>query len=89
VAGAKVRIRPEAIPDHPCLRVEFDAARVFVVAVEHGKRGRWRACAGKQQLFRGEIGVHGAVEIQVVAGQVGEDRGVEVQAIHPAQRQGM
>ena len=51
--------------------------------------GGGAAGAFEKQLLGGEVALHVAMEIQMIARQVGEDRGVEVEAVHAAQRQGV
>ncbi len=87
MARAQHRVLAEAVIDRfsPGRQAEF--SRVGVVAVEHGEARRRTAGALEQALLGGEIRFHGAVKIQVVAGQVGEDRGVEGQAVHASQLQ--
>ena len=69
--------------------MHFDAARPLVVAIEHGVARRRAAGAFEEQLLGGEVGFHVAVKIQMVARQVGEDGGVEVEAVDAAQCQGV
>src|ERR1035438_8408248 len=79
----------ESEPQHFALAREFHAAAPFVIAVQHGPSGRPRDGAGEQQLLGGEIILHGVMEIQVVAREIGEDGRVESQAVNAAQRQGV
>ena len=65
----------------------FNRLRELVVAIEHGERRRRRAGAFEQLLLGREVGFHRAVKIQVIAREIGEDGGVEAQAVHAPQLQ--
>ncbi len=84
-ASPQIGLRTVSIPICFRVRAHPNLARVFIVAVEHGKRRSRRTRAAKQQLLGREVGFHGAVKIQMVARQVGEHRGMEMQAIDAPQ----
>ena len=69
------------------MRIHLQLARVFVVAVQDGEARRRSPGPLEQRLLGGEVGLHGAVKIQVVARQIGENGGMEMQPVNPAQRQ--
>ena len=65
--------------------MHLELAGVGVVAVEHGI-GRGRAAGAFEQLLLGrEVGLHGEMKIEMIAGEVGEDGGVKLQAVDAAE----
>ncbi len=56
------------------------------VEVDHGTI---QELGGEESRFRLEVGLHGAVEVEVVAPEVGEDPHGEPRPVHPVQRQGV
>ena len=88
VAGAHHGIRPQPIPEH-----FGDAAGAenltapFVIAIDDGIERRRTTRAGEEQLLGREILLHGAVEIEMVARQIGKYRGVEFESVDAAERQ--
>ena len=76
-----------AIRDHLSLGFGSNGGCVRVVMVDDGKprsRGRF---AREKHLLCLEIGVHVAVEVQVIPGQVRKHRCFELNAVNPAQTQ--
>src|ERR1035438_2942546 len=69
--------------------MHLDAVRPLILVIEHGYAGRSSAGACEEQLLGGEVGVHVAVKIQVVARQVGEDGSVEVETVDAAEGEGV
>ena len=56
---------------------------VFVVGIEHGRARRFGAAAFEQYLLGGKILFHGVVIVEVVAGEIGEDRDIERNSVDP------
>src|SRR5664280_1508987 len=89
VARAQNGLRAESVPQHFGLGMHLDAARPLIVAIEHGVARRGSAGAGEEQLLGGEVSFHIAMKIEMVARQVGENRGVEVETVNAAEREGV
>ena len=68
----------EAAADIPLQRIDAD----HIICIQH--RHRLRLQVGKKPFLRRQVALHGLVVIQMVMGQVGENRTVEVHRIHPA-----
>jgi hypothetical protein len=58
--------------------MHLEAARVFVVAIQDGKRRRRPARNLKQALLGRQIVLHGSMEIQMNARESRKNRGVKM-----------
>ena len=85
--GAEVGLAPQAVGVHARTRVLHQYARVRVVGVDE------RPCACGQcveeHFFGFEIGLEGAVVVEMVAGEVGEHASGETQACYASLRAGV
>ena len=80
-AGAKT------IPERLGPRSGLDAAAILIVTIDDGEARRGRSL--EKHLLGGKVLVHSLMEIQVVAGEIGEDRGMEPQPVDPTQSEGV
>src|SRR5205823_11754593 len=64
-------------------------ASEFVVSIDHAALRRWRARAVEQQLLGIRIVLHVAMEIEMVASEVGENGNLERNAPYPALLEGV
>ena len=85
VPRAQVRFRSQAVPENLRPGMQLDFASVRIVAVEHGEFRRRTAGSGEEPLFGGKVRFHGAVIVQVIAGQIGEHHGVKLHAVYASQ----
>ena len=72
----------------PGIFAEFDELRaVFIVGIDHGSARRLGPAAFEKNALGVEILFHGAVVVEVIAGEIGEDRDVEWDGKHALLRE--
>ncbi len=80
----------KAVPDHAAARGRQHVLARRVVGIEdHPGRGRGGVAGRKKRPLGGGVGFHSLVEVEMVAGEVGKNGGMEMDSENARQRQGM